>query len=292
MRKELNIILSFIFLMLVWGSSFILIKQGLSVFSWVEVASIRLSAAMFVMIGFAAFHLKSVPKEKLIHLFISAFTAMGGSAYLFAAAQQPNVGVSSSISGVLNSLTPLMTFILGVIFFQQPLTRNKAIGLLLGFAGAATLILVNPKGGITINSYGFLVVLATLGYGFNVNYIKKHLSDLNPFHLSSITITMVGLIAFSILMTTPFWEKAQTAPNGWQALGEVALLGVLGTATAQIVFNQMLTHTSALVASSITYFIPIVAVLWGVHFGEVLLPWHYLGMVLIIGGVLILNRLK
>jgi drug/metabolite transporter (DMT)-like permease len=287
--KIINIGLPFLFLMLVWGSSFVLVKHGLKVFSAVEVASLRLSAAMAAMVGFAVFQFKYIPKDKFLPLFISAVLAMGAPAYLFAIAQ---TSVSSSIAGVLNALTPLMTFIVGISFFGQKLTTPKIIGLFLGFLGSATLILVNAKGEISINSLAMLILIATVCYGVNVNFVKKYLTDIKPIHLSSITVTMVGSIAFCILLTTSFWTKVQTHPDGYKALREIILLGVLGTATAQVVFNRMLAHTSALIASSITYFIPIVAVMWGIYEGEVFLIWHFLGMALIIGGVLILNRFR
>ena len=281
---------SFIFLMLVWGSSFFLVKQGLKVFSPVEVASIRLSSAMFALLGLAISHFRKIKREKLPYLFVSAIIAMGAPAYLFAIAQTPNVGISSSISGVLNAITPLMTFVVGILFFNQKMTLMKIIGLLMGFIGAATLILVNAKGQININSFGFFVIIATICYGTNVNYIKRYLADVPSLQLSSITVTMVGTLAFCILLTTNFWTKLQTIPDAKESFMKVVLLGVMGTAAAQVVFNKMLTYTSALFASSITYFIPIIAVLWGILDGEVLLPWHYLGMALIIGGILVMNK--
>jgi drug/metabolite transporter (DMT)-like permease len=289
-NKSFIVWASFLFLMLVWGSSFFLVKQGLKVFSPVEVASIRLSSAMLALIGLAIPHFKKVPSDKILHLFISSIIAMGAPAYLFAIAQTPEIGISSSISGVLNAMTPLMTFVVGIIFFNQKMTMMKVIGLLMGFIGAATLILVNAKGQLIINNFGFFVLIATVCYGTNVNYIKRYLSDVPSLQISSITVTMVGLIAFCILLTTNFWTKLQTLPEAKDSFLKVVLLGVMGTAAAQVVFNKMLTYTSALFASSITYFIPIVAVFWGILDNEVLLTWHYLGMVLIIGGVLVINK--
>jgi drug/metabolite transporter (DMT)-like permease len=289
-NKSFIVWASFLFLMLVWGSSFFLVKQGLKIFSPVEVASIRLSSAMVALIGLAIPHFKKVSSDKMPHLFISSIIAMGAPAYLFAIAQTPEIGISSSISGVLNAMTPLMTFVVGIIFFNQKMTLMKVIGLLMGFFGAATLILVNAKGQLIINNFGFFVLIATVCYGTNVNYIKRYLSDVPSLQISSITVTMVGLIAFCILMTTNFWTKLNTVPNAKDSFLKIVLLGVMGTAAAQVVFNKMLTYTSALFASSITYFIPIVAVLWGILDNEILLPWHYLGMALIIGGVLVMNK--
>jgi drug/metabolite transporter (DMT)-like permease len=291
-NNDIRIVIAFIFLMIIWGSSFILIKKGLICYSPIEVASLRLSSAMVVLIGFAITHLRKIPTSKYKHLFFSAVVAMGLPGFFFAYAQTPVVGVSSSISGVLNALTPLMTFVVGIIFFNQPFIKGKIIGLLMGFGGSALLILINSKGQLNINAYAFFVLAATMCYGINVNYIKRYLADVPSFQLSTVTVTMIGIAVLPFIFFSDIITKYQVSDNHKQAFWAIVALGILGTAVAQIVFNKMLTYTSALVASSITYFIPIVAVLWGVFDGEVLLFWHYAGMLLIIGGVLMMNKMK
>jgi drug/metabolite transporter (DMT)-like permease len=170
------------------------------------------------------------------------------------------------------------------------MTSRKVIGLLIGFCGSATLILVNQKGSIEINFFAFLIIVATISYGLNVNYIKRYLSDVPSLQLSLITVSLVGVMGLCVLPTTDFMSKIMNHPNGRLALLQIGTLGVLGTAVAQIVFNKMLSYTSALFASSITYFIPIVALLWGIFDQETLALWHYIGMAMIIGGVLIMNK--
>jgi drug/metabolite transporter (DMT)-like permease len=287
-NKKVFVWVSFLFLMLVWGSSFKLMKESLKVFSPMEAASLRLVFAMITVIGFAIPHFIKIEKSKMKHLVLSAVIAMGAPAFMFATAQ--GAGIVGSIAGILNALTPMMTFLIGILFFKQEMTSRKVIGLLIGFCGSATLILVNQKGSIEINFFAFLIILATVSYGLNVNYIKRYLSDVPSLQLSLITVSLVGVMGLCVLPTTDFMSKIMTHPNGRLALLQIATLGVLGTAVAQIVFNKMLSYTSALFASSITYFIPIVALLWGIFDQETLSLWHYIGMVMIIGGVLIMNK--
>jgi drug/metabolite transporter (DMT)-like permease len=281
--------ISFIFLTIAWGSSFILVKRGLEAYEPAQVASIRLSSAMIALLGLAINHIKQVPRDRLPYIFLSGLFGLFIPAFMFAWAQR---GVSSSIAGVLNAFTPCMTFVLGIVFFRQKGGLMKILGIFLGFLGTTLLILINPKGQISFNSYAIFVIVATVCYGLNLNIVKRYLPEVRSLHLTSLTIAMTGLIALLYLFSTDWITVYQAAPKGHSALAASVGLGLLGTAAGQLVFNRMLQMTSAVFASSITYFIPIVAVMWGVWDGEVLTIWHYLGMALIIGGVLILNKFK
>ena len=79
-------------------------------------------------------------------------------------------------------------------------------------------------------------------------------------------------------------------PGAWTAFGYIFILGVLGTAIALVLFNQLVKLTSPVFTSFVTYIIPIVAVIWGVLDGENLLLGHYIGMATIIAGVFVANK--
>ena len=288
-RNELIVWASFLFLMLTWGSSFILIKRSLEAFSAAQVASLRLASAMLALIGFAVSHVRQIPRDRLPYVFLSGLFGMFFAAFLFSLAE---TGLSSSITGVLNALTPCMTFVLGIVLFRQKSNAMQIVGLLLGFVGSATLVLVNAKGEMSVNHYAFYVIAATICYGLNLNIVKRFLPNVKAFHLSTVSVSMVGLLGLAYLLTTNWLDIVQNAPNGKASLLAAVTLGVVGTAAAQVVFNRMLQNSTAVFASSITYFIPIVALIWGVWDGEVLSVWHYAGMVLIMGGILILNRFR
>ena len=290
-NSGLIIWLSFFLLTLAWGSSFILVKRALAGgFTPFEVASMRMVAAMSVLIVPAIASLPKVPRNKLPYMAVSGLISMLIPAFLFCTAQ---VHINSSVASILNALTPAFTFIVGIVAFQQPLKRMQVVGLLVGFIGTAMLILVNPKGELSINHYAFLILLATLLYGTNVNLVKNKLSGIKPSHISSLAVSASGIAAVGYLLFSGsiphIYSNSITHP--W-ALGAMLLLGAMGTAFATLIFNYMLTHTTSVFASSITYFIPIVGVMWGVWDGEVLVLQHYLGMLFIIGGVLILNKSK
>ncbi len=280
---------AFLYLTLVWGSTFILNKRTLVTFTAIQTASLRLTFAMSAMIWFVKPHFALLPKEKRFHLLLSALTGICIPAYCFALAQ---MGLPSAMTGVLNALTPCMAFILGIIFFQQSASWLKIAGLALGFVGSAMIILVNAKGELSLNSHALWVILATILYGFNLNWVKKHLAEVPALPLATLSVTVAGAVGFCILLTTNWLETMQANPAGATSFAAIATLGIFGTAVAQFFFSRMLQLSSALFAGSITYFIPIVAVGWGLYDGEVLTWVHCLGILCIIGGILIIRRFK
>lgn len=95
---------------------------------------------------------------------------------------------------------------------------------------------------------------------------------------------------FYLFGGTQFSYKMATHPGAWEALGYITLLGMVGTATALVLFNIMIKNASPFFASLVTYTIPIVAIMWGVLDGEVLLFGHYVGIAAVILGVWVGNR--
>ncbi len=291
-RKKLIIWASFLMLTLAWGSSFMLVKRALQGgFSAYEVASTRMMSAMLVLMVPALFYIRRIPVDKLGYLVISAWLSMFFPAYLFSTAQ---VHIhESSIVSILNALTPATTFIVGILAFRQPMRSMQALGLIVGFIGTALLIMVNSSGELSLNEYAFLVLLATICYGTNVNLVKTKLIDIPTFQLSAITVAIAGMSSLLLMIWNgSFPHLLQNGMEHPWSFGAMFLLGVMGTALAQMVFNNLLQLTTPVFASAITYFIPIVAIFWGVLDGELLSLPQILGMVLVIGGIYILNKNK
>jgi drug/metabolite transporter (DMT)-like permease len=280
---------SFFLLTLFWGSSFILIKRGLLALDPFHLASLRLVAAMSVMLGFALRNIRDIAFEKLPYIALSGMLSMFIPAYLFCLAQQ---GLNSSIVGVLNAMTPAFTFVVGIALFKQKARWMQSLGLLLGFLGCTMLIMVNAKGALSLNHYAFFAIAGTICYGLNVNIVKHFLKGVTPIQMTSVSVSVAGLVALTHLLFTDWLGAVRVSQDGMTSIAAALVLGVVGTAASQLIFNRMLEVSSAVFASSITYFIPIVAVLWGVWDGEALLPLHFLGMGLIIAGILIINKHK
>ncbi|MTI22468.1 DMT family transporter [Fulvivirga sp. RKSG066] len=271
-------------LALIWGSSFILIKRGLDVYGPGEVGALRIASASIFLLPFAIRGLKDIKKHHWILLVCVGLFGSLLPAFLFAKAQTE---LPSSVAGILNALTPLFTMLLGVLFFSQKIGLKTVIGLLTGFIGTVFLIVASSGGSMSdLNYYGLYVVLATIFYGANLNLIKYKIPDLRARTITSISLLIVGPAAVSyLLFATDFINTSFTVDGAWLSLAAVVTLGVLGTAIALIIFNQLVKITSPIFTSSVTYIIPIIAVGWGLIDGEQLVLGHYFGMVLIIFGI-------
>ncbi len=279
-------------LTLIWGSSFILIKRGLEVFSPGEVGAYRMVAAASLLLPLSLPRLKQLSKTQVKNLLITGLLGSFIPAFLFPIAQTQ---LSSSLTGVLNALTPLFVVLVGALFFNTSITKRNGIGLLIAFLGVFALVTVKKGGGwdslTDINSYALYVIAACVCYSINLHFIKTRFTKLKSIEISSISLLMILPLALLYLFAgTDFSYKMATHPRAWEALGYVTVLGMVGTASALILFNIMIKSASPFFASLVTYTIPIVAILWGVLDGEVLLLGHYFGIAAVIVGVWVGNR--
>jgi drug/metabolite transporter (DMT)-like permease len=281
-----------IVLAVIWGSSFILIKKSLLVFSPGEVGAFRILTAGLVMLPLSMPGIKNLTREQLTYLLIVGLVGSFIPAFLFAKAQTQ---LPSSLTGVLNALTPLMVVLIGAWLFRSRISRQNSWGLMIAFIGVGILVLFRADQGwdifAGINAYAFFVILATLCYGFNVNIIKYKFVSITPVAITAISLLMVlPMAAIYLLAFTEFSFKLVHVEGGWRAGAYVLLLGVVGTAFALIIFNTMVKLVSPVFAASVTYLIPLVAIFWGVLDGETLLFWHYVGILAVILGVWIGNK--
>jgi len=281
-----------ILLSLIWGSSFILIKRGLEIFSPGEVGAYRIVAAATFLLPLSIPRVRNLSRKQILNLLIVGLIGSFIPAFLFAKAQTQ---LSSSLTGVLNALTPLFVVVIGALFFSSKITLRNGIGLGIAFIGV--LVLVTVKEGAefgafeSINAYALFVILACVCYGFNLNLIKYRFEKLKPIEISAISLLVILPLALIYLMAgTNFSYKVVHVKGAMEALGYLTLLGVFGTALALILFNIMVKKVSPVFASSVTYLIPIVAIFWGVLDGEVLLLGHYAGIAAVILGVWFGNR--
>jgi drug/metabolite transporter (DMT)-like permease len=275
-------------LTLIWGTSFILIKQGLKVFSPDEVGALRVAAAAVFIAPIAITRIPSIQPGSYWKLFASGMMGIFIPSFLFATAQ---TRMESSVAGMLNTLTPLFTIIIGAFVFKQRVSGFAIAGAIIGLAGTI-LISLSRSGGafVGFNAYALLIVLACLFYASNLNFVKFSIFDMPALTITSGSLLLIGPLALIYLFGfTPFVGKLTTMEGAWKAFGYIVILGLMSTAVATILFNKLVKLTSPLFTSTVTYLIPIVGVMWGVLDGEQLHAGHFLGMISIIGGVYLAN---
>jgi len=274
-------------LSLIWGSSFILIKKGLLGLSAIQVGSLRIIFASFflLLIGFKS--LKLIPKSKWKYIAITALFGTFFPAFLFAIAQME---LDSSVTSILNSLTPLNTLGIGVLFFGIDFQRKQLWGLLIGLLGSLLLVYTGAQNNPEQNYYyALLIILASFSYATNVNLIKRHLSDVSPVSITTGNFVVLLIPAVLILIFSGFPEQIHLEKTQ-KAACFIMVLGVLGTGVANILFFKLIQIVSPVFAASVTYLIPVIALFWGLLDNEILTPVQFFGAFIILIGVYLSAR--
>jgi drug/metabolite transporter (DMT)-like permease len=276
----------FLFLLAgLWGTSFILMKRGMDAFSPVQVAGLRIFVAFIFMIpvfiynGIRETTLKDIPWIIFIGLIGNTIPP-----FLFCFAQ---LGISSAEAGIFNTLTPLFTLIIGVLYFEFKTDKIKNLGIGLGLIGALLLIIVRADGKLnfSFSIYPLFVIAAAVLYGVGANNFKNRLSHIHPITMSALLYLTTGYIGAIVLINTDFIQVLQTHPKGFVSMYYVIFLGIFCTAFAMVIFNYLLRRTSVVFASTVTYLMPIVSVFWGIMDGEIITAIHLFGLGIILAGI-------
>jgi len=275
-------------LALIWGSSFFLMKRTLVYFSDIELATLRISFAGLVLIPFAYSRLKNLSRKQWLWL---AFVGIIGNtipSFLFAKAQTV---IDSSLAGILNSTTPLFTLLVGLLVYKMKANWINFIGIIIGLFGAIMIMLAKNGGNIDFNlQYSAYVILATIFYAFNLNVVKNNLKETDPLTITVISYSIVFVPVFVYLFAgTNFTNSIQQA-GAVSALIYPAILGILGSAIAILIFNHLVKMVGVLFAASVTYLIPVVASVIGFIDGEIFKPIYLLWIGLILIGVFLVNK--
>lgn len=276
---------------LVWGSSFILIKRGLEAFSPDQVAAGRIFLAFLFFVPFQAYQIRQPDvrasvRKQWPYLMAVGLTGYLIPAYLFAIA---GAHINSSLSGALNSLSPLFTLLIGATFFGNRVPLRQSMGILLGLAGSILLVFFSATGEFSVNAYALLVVLATLCYGTNTNLVGRYIRHMPALVSTAWLFFFIGVVAFGMLLPTDIWARMAN-PKNLSSLAALATLGVVASGVMSVLFNRVIQLTSPLFAASVTYLIPIVALLWGLLDGERIYAVQYLGMAICLLGIYLTNK--
>lgn len=284
-------VITLVFLSLIWGSSFILMKRGLESYPPQEIAALRLFLVFLVLLPSTIKHIKVLkPSNRWAFLAVGIF----GSAlpyFLFVTAQTE---ISSSLSGILNSLTPLFTLVFAMAFFKEKIRPISMIGVTLGLVGSVGLIYFSAEHEVaqSFTIYMLLPILASACYGINVNIIKSRLQNIDPVAVTALSFAIIGPFAGGYLLGFSDFITHFQEPDGIKNFGYISILAVVGTALAVLIFNMLIKETTALFASSVTYLIPIVAIIWGLIDGEQFNFIQVLFAALILGGISLIRSKK
>lgn len=277
-----------ILLSFIWGSSFILIKKALIGFTAMQLGGLRIvfaSLALFV-IGFRS--LSEVKLKDWKWLIIAGFTSSFFPPFLFALAQTE---LDSGITSIFNSIVPLMTSLVGIALFGAIITKRQVLGVFIGLFGTVALVVAGMEFTPDQNYwYAIFIFLSALGYAFNINIIKRHLSHLGPLAITTASFGVAFLPALFLVMYSGFFGEIQENIQMHEAIWYLLALAIIGTAWANILFNKLIHISSPVFAASVTYTIPLVAVLLGFWDGEIINFYQLVGGLIILFGVWLVNK--
>lgn len=290
--KNLNIKwLYLIILSIIWGSSFILIKKSLIGLTAYQVGALRTVITGIILLAFGFNTLKTMTKNTWKWLLLSGFLGSFFPSFFFAFAETE---IDSAVASVLNSLVPLNTILLGFAVFKIASTKRQIIGVIIGFIGTSILILkgseLNPNQNYL---YAGFVVASTVMYAANVNIIKRYLQDVKPLAIATGNYVFIIIPAFIVLVFSDFFtEDTYNNPNLSTSLIYITILSIFGTAIAKIIFNKLVQISTPVFASSVTYLMPIIALIWGCIDGESFSIIQLLAALFILVGVYLSHRKK
>jgi drug/metabolite transporter (DMT)-like permease len=288
--EEHNKLKSWIILFLlagIWGSSFILMKRGMDAYTPYQVAAMRVFIAAAVLFPLIVHRIKNIERKYWKYLLIVGIFGNTIPAFLFTIAETE---ISSALAGILNALTPIFTLAIAFTFFQTRIKWINTAGVFIGFSGATGIIFINAEGMMQFNNvYVLLPVLATVFYAVSINVIRNFLHQLPSVVISGGALLPVGFICGIYLFTTDVITRT-AGTGGTESLIYVVLLAVFGTAISIIFFNDLIKMSGPIFASSVTYLIPIVAIMWGLFDDEILNWKHFIGLAVILFGVYLVNK--
>ncbi|PQJ69139.1 DMT family transporter [Polaribacter butkevichii] len=278
-------------LSIVWGSSFILMKKALLGVSPIQLGALRMIFTALFLLSVAFPSIKKIKKKHWQYIVYTALVGTFIPGFLFAFAI---TSIDSAVVSILNSLTPFNTLIFGTLVFGFTFKKSQLYGILIGLVGTLILILegadVNPH-----QNYWFalLIIIASVGYAFNANIVKKYLHDLDALAITTGNFLLLIVPAIIVLSFTDFFVTFDVKNEVlMHSLGYLAILSVVGTGVAKTIYNKLVHISDPVFSSSVTYLIPIVAIFWGVLDGEKLSLIQVLGGLIILLGVYFVNKKK
>ncbi len=283
-------------LALTWGSSFILMKRGLfdvngnKVFLPTEVATIRILSAFLLLLPFAIRGLSKIPLNKWKYLLVVGFIGNAIPAFLFAKAQ---THVVSSVAGILNASSTIFTLLISILFYRDKAVPLKIIGVIIGFVGVIGILYYSANQSLNINfQYGIFIIIACVFYAINTNVLKHNLEDVDSIDIASVSFFLISIpvLIYAIFFTNLFNGISIHDPVKMKGLFYLFILGIFGSGIAVITLYKLIKFANILFVSSVTYLIPVVAIMWGVIDGEKFKLIYLLWIFLIFAGIFLVNK--
>lgn len=284
--RKYGVLFQFLAMGLVWGASFLFMKVALDGVSYTQIAWSReilgaVTLAIFMLVG-----RHRLPREPIVYLHFTVIAILNCVIphLLFAWAEQH---ISSGLAAIYNSLTPIATAILVAVAFRvEVLRRGQIVGVVLGIVGVVVIIAPWQFTDLNADLWGQIAcIVAAVSYGVAIAYLRKFVSN-SPISGTTVAFLNIGTAAVIMLLLTPLLAIGPVQLT-FPVVGSLVLLGAFGTGLAYVWNIAVLRAWGPTNVSTVTYLIPVVAVVLGfLVLGETL-SWHEpVGAALVLIGIL------
>lgn len=274
----------------IWGTSFILIKKSLVAFTPFQSGALRMSFAFIFFLPLAITRLKKFTKQNFLPIALIGFIGNFFPAFMFAYGETL---ISSSLASMLNSTTPIFVLLLGVSFFKTKTNKYNILGLFIGLIGTLGLIIKDYHSIFSGWNFGALIIIiATFFYGLNTNVIKNAIKDIDGVSLSALSFFLIGPFGIAYFFITSDVSTVVQNPHFWSSTIALMILAFFSSFIAVIIFNVLIKHTTTIFAASVTYIIPVFALVWGIIDGEYISIIQIISIAIVFAGISLINKQK
>lgn len=240
-----------------WGASFLFMRMGAVEFGPVALAAVRVVGATLFLIPVLALRGQMhVLRQHWAPIFM---VGVMNSAIPFLCFSYAALSITAGLSSIFNAATPLFGALIAWLWLKDRLAPSRVVGLAIGFAGV--LWLAWDKASFKPGGSGWAIaacLVATFCYGVSASFTKKRLSGVAPIAVAAGSQLSAALVLF--LPAAMWWPATMPSQHAWMA---AAGLAFACTGVAYVIFFRLIAHVGPANAISVTFLIPVFAVLWG-----------------------------
>ena len=275
-----------------WGASFLFMRMGAAEFGPVALVFLRVAGASLLLLPL----MLARGQGAALRSHWKALGVVGtiNSALPFLLFAVAALALTTALMAVFNATAPIWGALVAWWWLGDKLDRSRWLGLAIGVVGV--LGLSWGKADLKVGAHGVSAamgiaacLLASVCYGVAGNLSRKHLQGVPP-----LTVAAGSQLAATVLLALPawaFWPSSTPSAHAWWA---VAALAFACTGLAYLLYFRLMANAGVAGALSVTYLIPVFALLWGwLWLGEVPTATMLLGCaVILLGTALATGRLK
>ena len=282
-----NWVTDFVLLAAIWGSSFLFMRISAVEFGALPTAAVRVTIAALFLLPLVWW--RGLLPELKKHWRKVFLVGVLNSAIPFACFAFALLSITTGLSSILNATVPMFGALVAWLWLKDRPKGSRVLGLVIGFVGVAMLAWRASGSGLGLKATadgatpGLAVLaclLACVCYGISASYTKRHLTGMPP--LVTAAGSQMGASVGLALPAIWFWPAQMPGANAWLALLAV---GVLCTGVAYIIFFRLIENAGPQRALTVTFLVPVFAVLYGVLLlGEHVTLWMLLCAAVIVCG--------